>query len=207
MELTTTAAWINDFFAGFDQSISSVALSLHQSCDWLFSPLSILMHYLGKGGIALIILSLALMLFRRTRRAGTLMLLSIALGALITNLAIKPLVCRPRPYTYQDSVFYQLWQLSGCYTESDFSFPSGHTTAATACMLGLFLATDRRKSWPALLFAILMGLSRIYIGVHFPSDVLFGFVCGTIGAVCAYFLAKLIPEKFYELPLIKSRAK
>lgn len=198
MELSAFAAWLNTALAGFDHSVSSTSLSLHDNFSFILQPLSILMHYLGKGGIALIALSIILIFFPRTRKTGTAMLLALGIGALITNLALKPTVCRPRPYTYEDSVFYQLWQLSGGHTESDFSFPSGHTTAAFASMTALFLVTPRRKSWPALLFAVLMGLSRIYLGVHYPSDVLGGVVCGLAGAIAAYYLIRLIPQGFYE---------
>ena len=205
MELTAFAAWLNAAFAGFDNAISSAALSLQPSMDWLFQPLSLLMHYLGAGGAALIALSVVLMLFRRTRRVGTVMLLALGVGALITNLGLKPTVARPRPYLDEGSVFHQLWLLSGGHTESDFSFPSGHTTAATAAMVGLFLATPKSKSWPALIFALLMGFSRIYLGVHYPSDVLFGFVCGAVGAIAAYYIARPIPQVYYDFELFRKR--
>ena len=116
MELTAFAAWLNAAFAGFDNAISSAALSLQPSMDWLFRPLSLVMHYLGAGGAALIALSVVLMLFRRTRKAGTLMLLALGVGALITNLGLKPTVARPRPYTHDGSVYFQLWKYGGCCT-------------------------------------------------------------------------------------------
>ena len=205
MELTAFAAWLNAAFAGFDNAISSAALAMSYSMGWFLEPASELMHYLGKGGAALIALSVVLMLFRRTRRVGTMMLLALGVGALITNLGLKPTVARPRPYTHDGSVYFQLWKYGGCCTESDFSFPSGHTTAATAAMVGLFLATPKCKSWPALIFALLMGFSRIYLGVHYPSDVLFGFVCGAVGAVAAYYIAKPIPQVYYDFELFRKR--
>ena len=197
MEITAFAAWLNQSFAGIDAAVAGAVYGLF-SLDGIFTPLAGLFDILGKGGALLIALSLALMLFPRTRKAGTVMLLALGVGALITNLGLKPTVARPRPYTFEGSIFYEMWQLAGGHTESDFSFPSGHTTAATAAMVGLFLATPKKKSWPALLFALCMGISRIYLGVHFFSDVLAGFIAGGIGAVVSFYICKLIPKVYYD---------
>ena len=71
------------------------------------------------------------------------------------------------------------------------SFPSGHTTSATAAMVGLFLAAKQKKRlWPVLIFPFLMGFSRIYLMVHYTSDVLAGLVAGTLGAIAAYYITK-----------------
>jgi len=198
MELTAIAAWLNSSCAGLDAAVTGAVHGLYGLAGGFFTPLAHLFDLLGKGGALLIALSLALMLFPRTRRVGTVMLLALGVGALITNVALKPMVYRPRPYTFEGSIYHQVWLLVGQHTESDFSFPSGHTTAATAAMLGLFLSTNKRKSWPALLFALCMGISRLYLGVHYFTDVLGGFFAGAIGAVVAYFIVKLIPKVYFE---------
>ena len=79
-----------------------------------------------------ILLSIVLIFFRSTRRYGTAMLLGLAIGALITNICVKPLIARPRPYTWDGSVYQKFWIELGKHTESDKSFPSGHMTAAMA---------------------------------------------------------------------------
>jgi len=198
MELTAIAAWLNTACAGLDAAVTTAVAGLYDIAGGFFTPFSHFMDLMGKGGAILIALSLALILFPRTRRVGTVMLLALGIGALLTNVVFKPLVYRPRPYTHEGSVYYQLWSLVGQHTESDFSFPSGHTTAATAAMLGLFLSTKKKKSWPAIIFALAMGLSRIYLGVHYFTDVLGGFVAGSIGAVASFYLCKLIPRVYYE---------
>ena len=205
MELTAAAAWLNTAFADIDAAATEAVYGLYGIAGGILSPFSQLMDLLGKGGALLIAVSLALILFPRTRRVGTVMLLALGVGALITNLGLKPTVCRPRPYTMEGSIFQELWTLAGQHTESDFSFPSGHTTAATAAMVAIFLSCPKGKSWPALVFALLMGFSRIYLGVHFFSDVLAGFVCGTVGAIAAYFIVKIIPQKYftYEFTLMR----
>ncbi len=198
MELTAIAAWLNTSCAGLDAAVTGAVAQLYELAGGFFTPFAHFMDLMGKGGALLIAVSLALILFPRTRRVGTVMLLALGVGALLTNVVFKPLVYRPRPYTFEGSVYHQLWSMVGQHTESDFSFPSGHTTAATAAMLGIFFTCPRKKSWVALIFAFAMGLSRIYLGVHYFTDVLGGFVAGTIGAVAAFYIAKLIPKVYYD---------
>lgn len=72
----------------------------------------------------------------------------------------------------------------GKHTESDKSFPSGHMTAAMAASLAVFLRGNKKISWTALLFALAMGVSRIYLSVHYATDVLGGVITGSIGRLC-----------------------
>ena len=93
----------------------------------------------------------------------------------------------------------------GAHAESDKSFPSGHTTAAFSAMTAVFLVGNKRISWLAFLFGILMGISRIYLGVHYPSDVLGGILVGLIAGSVAVFIISRLPVKFYEKELFKGR--
>ena len=101
-----------------------------------------------------------------------------ALGMVVTNLTIKPLVSRPRPWLVVEG-------LGHIVEENDpNSFPSGHTCAAFAAgMIWLRTLPWRWGRIAAVVLAVLMGLSRLYVGVHYPSDVLAGAV---IGALCAW---------------------
>ena len=174
MQLTALALWLNTAFAGFDEAVATAIHQLYVAAGWFFTPFLSFVSLLGKGGIFLILLSIALMLFRKTRRYGTTMLLALAIGALVTNVCFKPLVARPRPYTHDGSIFQQYWEMLGKHTESDKSFPSGHMTAAMAASLAVFLRGNKKVSWTALLFALAMGVSRIYLSVHYATDVLGG---------------------------------
>lgn len=207
MELTAAAAWLNEAFSAMDQSITSAVHGLYDAAGWFFSPFFQLVSLLGKGGIFLILLSLALIFFKQTRRFGTAMLLGVTIGALFTNLFIKIVVARPRPYADENGFFYPLWQLMGSFTESDKSFPSGHTTAAFATMVPVFLLGRKRWSWLALVFGVLMGLSRIYLVVHYPSDVLSGLVVGSIAGVIGTLIAQnAIPKRWYYLDFLKRKS-
>jgi len=206
MEMSAAAIWLNTFFAAFDWNITSAIHKLYEIGGAFFSPFFDFISFLGKDGIILIVLSILLMFFKPTRRYGTAMLIGLAVGALITNCVLKVLIARARPYADQSGPYYQLWQLVGQRTESDKSFPSGHTTAAFASMTALFLTGDRRISWTAFIFAFLMAVSRIYLVVHYPSDVLAGIIVGIIGGVVGYILVvRVIPEAFFEKRLGRSR--
>lgn len=203
MEMTAAAAWLNTTFANFDQSITTAVHRLYESCgSWMTSVME-LISLLGKGGIALIVLSLVLLVIRKTRRFGTAMILGLAIGAVVVNLWLKVVIARPRPYADINGFYYPLWQMMGSHTESDYSFPSGHTNAAFACMVPAFLLGKKSWSWLCLLFAFLMGVSRIYLVVHYPSDVLGGLIMGTLAGLLGVLIMRHLPEKWYSWSLKK----
>jgi len=148
--------------------------------DWL-NPIMMFYTTLGNGGLIFIAAAVLLLFFRRTRRAGAAAGVAMILGLLFTNLIIKPLVARPRPWVVMEG-----WQALVISSDMN-SFPSGHTTAAFAFAMAICAVLP--KKWAkaaALIAAALMGFSRLYVGVHFPTDVLAGAVigtaCGLIGA-------------------------
>lgn len=205
MELTASAAWLNSAFASFDESITLAVHNLYEIGGGFFTPFFEFISFFGKGGIMLILLALALICVKKTRRFGTAMLLGLAVGALFTNVFLKVAIARPRPYADESSIFHQLWLLVGQNVESDKSFPSGHTTAAFASMTAVFLVGDKRISWTAFIFAFLMGLSRIYLCVHYPSDVLGGIIVGVLGGVIGTLIAYKIPAVWYEKDFYKRK--
>ena len=206
MEISASAAWINQAFSGFDESVTTAVHSLYDVAGAFFTPFFEGVSYLGKGGIFLILLSLALLLCRPTRRFGTAMLLGLTIGFAITNLFLKVFIARPRPYVDENSIFHEFWLLVGQNVESDKSFPSGHTTAAFACMTPAFILGKPRVKILTLLFAALMGLARIYLCVHFPSDVLGGMIVGIFAGCVAVLIASKLPRAWYAWDLQKKKA-
>ena len=192
MTMTAGAAWLNSTFAAFDESITLAVHQLYESCGNWMTPVMDFISLLGKGGIFLIVLSIILLINRPTRRYGTAMIIGLALGALVVNVWLKVVIARPRPYADPNGVYYPLWQMLGSHTESDFSFPSGHTNAAFAAMVPLFLLGNKKISWLALVFAFLMGISRIYLVVHYPSDVIGGMITGTLAGIIGTLITTLI---------------
>ncbi len=130
-----------------------------------------LITVLGNGG-ALWIISAALLLVRpKTRHLGAAMALSLALEALLCNGLLKPLAARPRPFMTDPSVTLLI------SPPGEFSFPSGHTGASFAAAASLYF--EKSRLWrPASVLAVLIGFSRLYLFVHYPSDVLAGAVLG-----------------------------
>ena len=207
MTMTAAAAWLNTTFASFDESITLAVHKLYESCGSWMTPIMEFISLLGKGGIALILFSLILMLIRRTRRYGNAMLIGLAVGAIAVNLWLKVVIARPRPYADVNGIYYPLWQMLGSHIESDYSFPSGHTNAAFASMVPLFILGNKRWSWLALLFAFLMGVSRIFLVVHYPSDVLGGIITGTIAGLLGVLIAKFLPESWYNWDIRKNASR
>jgi undecaprenyl-diphosphatase len=205
MTETASALWINSTFAGFDAAITTAIHHLYEIGGGFFTPFFEFISLLGKGGAFLILLSLLLTFYRPTRRFGTAMCLGLALGALVTNCCLKVLIARARPYADESSIYYQFWQLVGMHTESDKSFPSGHTTAAFGACVSVFLIGKKRISWTALLFGLAMAVARIYLCVHYPSDVLAGFLVGTLAGCCAVIIASHLPAKWYEMDFTKQK--
>lgn len=204
MELTAVAEWLNTSFSGFDHAILSVlhelALLTNGNLNWLFKFISLF----AEKGLFLILLSIFLMLFKKTRKFGICMFGAIGAGAILTNFILKDMVARPRPYMSGILEYKDWWQYAGMVTESDFSFPSGHTTAMTAAMMSLvYIAKTKKKYW-CILFIFLMGISRNYLMVHYPTDVIGGMISGLIGATIAYFITLLIYkiiEKYKDVKL------
>ena len=207
MELTAAALWLNTAMAGFDQSVTLAVHKLYEIGGAFFTPLMELISLMGKGGIFLIILSLILALIKKTRRYGTAMCLGLAIGAIFVNLFLKVVIARSRPYADINGFFYPLWVMLGQHVESDMSFPSGHTNAAFAAMIPLFILGDKRVSWWALVFGVLMGISRIYLVVHYPTDVLGGIITGTIAGILGTLIAVNLPKKWYRWDLFKKKAR
>ncbi|MCD7948552.1 MAG: phosphatase PAP2 family protein [Oscillospiraceae bacterium] len=138
---------------------------------------------LGHVGALFLVLSVLLLCFRRTRKAGMLGIVAIGVGALITNVTLKPLIARARPWVSFEEIVPLV-------TEDDpNTFPSGHTCAAFA-MAGTWLwAQDIRKlKILGFVLACVMGFSRLYVGVHYLSDVLVGCAVGLFAAWLVYLI-------------------
>jgi len=160
-----------EIIAGWD---AEVLLWIQESVrNDLFTPLLIFYTHLGDSGMLWITMGGVLLVFPRTRNIGIMTLASLFLGAMCTNVVLKHLVGRIRPY-------YVVEGLVALVTSGDpNSFPSGHTCAAFA-VAGIWMHCLPQK-WSkgaSLACAVLMGCSRLYVGVHFPSDVLAGALVG-----------------------------
>lgn len=143
---------------------------------------------LSNTGIFWIILAVILLFFKKTRRAGMTMGLALIFGLLLCNLTLKPLTARIRPYIFDPSI--QL--IVG--PESEFSFPSGHTISAFEGAVGLWIH-HRKAGWACIVLAALIGFSRLYLMVHYPTDVIAGMLLGIVLAFIASWCINRVIEK------------
>lgn len=147
----------------------------------------------GDGGMIWILLAVVLLVYPKTRKAGLAVALALVLDLLICNGIIKPLVARPRPYDINAGVDLLISRPWG------FSFPSGHTAAAFAAATALCFQKNKLRI-PALILAFLIGFSRLYLYVHFPTDILGGIVLGVIlGASASFLTNKIVAAKGFNM--------
>jgi undecaprenyl-diphosphatase len=142
----------------------------HLQCELLDRVMPVI-SALANDGIFWILLAVVLLCFSRTRRTGLSMGIAMLLGLLIGNLVLKNLIGRIRPYDLDPSVVLLIDRLS------DFAFPSGHTLASFEAATALTVR-HRRAGIAALVLAALIAFSRLYLFVHYPTDVLAGAALG-----------------------------
>ena len=189
------AQWLDTAFYGFDRAVFIAMHDLAFSAGAFFTPLFRFITFLGEKGWAFLALAVILLLFKNTRKVGIAMLLAIACGSLITNVTLKNLVNRARPFRTSEE-YKAFWEFASGVVVGESSFPSGHTTTAMASMTALFLTCNKKWSWVGFLFAVLMGVTRLYFVVHYATDVIGGLIAGAIGGVCGYYLMKLLYKVF-----------
>jgi len=161
----------------------------HFRCSFLDTVVPPITH-LAEAGIFWIILAIVLLCFKKTRIAGATMGLALIFGLLIGNVTLKPLIARIRPYDINPDVLLLVERLS------DFSFPSGHTLASFEGA-GVLMITHRKTfGYPALVLAILIALSRLYLYVHYPTDVIAGALLGLLFAYIAHRIVTYLIIRF-----------
>lgn len=142
----------------------------------------------GNAGWFFIALGMILLFFKKTRRTGLHILLALLFSLIFCNLILKGMVARDRPSWLVPEVELLI------ANPKDFSFPSGHTSAAMAAATSIFLY-DKKYGFAAYLFACCIAFSRMYLFVHYPTDVLGGAVTGIISAFLAAMLLKWFDNK------------
>ena len=151
--------------------------------------------HLGDSGFVWLALTALLLAFRRTRGAGWVLAAALLFDAVLCNILLKPMVGRIRPCDVLTEVELLIPR------PEDFSFPSGHTAASFASVTALWLAGKKRWAMAALPLAVLIAFSRMYLCVHFPTDILGGAVLGT---ACGWLGAWAI-KKLEENKMVRSR--
>lgn len=145
---------------------------------------------LGDGGIIWIMLSVILLLFPRTRKSGVILAAALCIEVILCNGILKNLFARTRPCDVNTSVQLLISR------PHDFSFPSGHTAASFAAAAALYFAKEKKLWKPALVLAVLIAFSRMYLYVHYPTDILGGIAVGILSA----YVGKQIVQWLWRKP-------
>lgn len=140
---------------------------------------------LGDAGLIWIILSIGLIIPKKTRKIGFVMIIALILNGIICNIILKPMLARIRPFDVNTAIKLLINKLR------DFSFPSGHTSASFTAASVLFFRKSKLFV-PSLVLAFLISFSRLYLYVHYPSDVLAGLV---LGVLCGYIGHRAVASK------------
>ncbi len=137
-------------------------------CDLFFKCIT----HLGDAGIFWILLTVVLLCFRQTRRAGIYSACALIGSLVVNNLILKNLAGRIRPYEVVEGL--------QCIVAPavDASFPSGHTGASFASAVSIFRQLPGKYAVFLIVLASLIAFSRLYVGIHYPTDVLGGLVTG-----------------------------
>lgn len=135
--------------------------------------------HLGDAGIFWILLTLVLLCFKKTRKAGFFSAGALAGSVLLNNVILKNAIGRIRPYELIPELKLIIARAK------DASFPSGHTAASFASCIAIVPNVKKRYGIPLIIMACLIAFSRVYVGIHYPSDILGGFLSGLFLGIMA----------------------
>ena len=203
-----------EFF--LQEFIVNIDVAIYQFVDSIMNPvLNVIMTFIthlgDTPGIIWFILGLGLLIPRKTRKLGILLFAGLAFASVINNLCLKEIIERPRPYNLDPEV----WKNAGyeyiwpnLIKKSDsWSFPSGHTSTSIGAGFALLLGCKKKElgiGIPAFIISLLIGFSRIYVHVHYPTDVIVGAIIGLLSGLAMYLVfTKLVFPKV--VPAIENK--
>lgn len=169
------------------QTITNIDLRLlnwiheHLACSFL-DFLMPKITFLGNGGLIWIAAAIIMISFKKYRKIGIMIGTGLSAGVIIGNILLKNLIARERPCWINETVQMLI------STPQDYSFPSGHTLSSFVAAT-IIMHSDRRMGIAAYVFASIIAFSRLYLYVHFPTDILAGALLGIIIGliVCKFF--------------------
>lgn len=155
--------------------------------------------FLGSGGTIWILAAIFLICFKKSRKTGIAVMLSLLIGLLLSTLLLKGIVARERPFNLPEGLLSSGELLIGV-PSGRYSFPSGHAVSSFAAAAVIFMY-NKKIGIPAIILAALIAFSRLYLYVHFPTDVLAGAVLGICFAIFSVFTVNKIGDKTNERKL------
>ncbi len=154
------------------------------SSPWLDKFMTFITH-LSDGGAIWIIAAIIMLIIPKYRRYGVILSAVLILGAILNSLLLKPIIDRARPFEDLENIILLITP------PADASFPSGHTLVSFSSAI-VILNADKKAGIAALILAVLTAFSRMYLYVHFPTDILAGAFLGTVISVSCIFVSNKI---------------
>lgn len=210
----------SDIFINIDTSVYQFIESFTSPA--LTGVMKFITHLGDTPGIIWFVLGICLLIPKKTRKLGVLMFAGLAVSSVINNLMLKELLDRPRPFLFAEN-FPEFWEkvgyeYPGCLIElsesqlagKSPSFPSGHTSTSIGAAFALLLGCRKKYlaiGIPAFILSLAIGFSRIYVHIHYPTDVFFGVIVGIVAGIIVYFGYKLVYRLIFDkiIPAIKGK--
>lgn len=170
-----------DYITQFDFSILDL-IQYYLRSEFM-DNLMVFLSHIGEGGLIWFLIAIPMLFFKKTRVCAVVMILSMGVTLLLGEFLIKNLVGRVRPCNINTEIEMLIKR------PSSFSFPSGHTSSSFAAATTIF-QWNKKYGVIALVLAVLIGFSRLYNYVHFPTDVLAGMLFGIFVSLLTYHLVK-----------------
>lgn len=167
----------------------SILYALQEIHNPILDKIMLFITSLGDDGLFWIAIGVICLVFKKHRKMGLQLLISMLCTFILGNLIIKNLVARPRPCDIDTAVTLLLSRPHG------HSFPSGHSINSMVAAVALFL-NNKKIGIPAVIIATLIGFSRMYLFVHFPTDVLAGFAIAILVAIGVDYAFRQAQIKF-----------
>ena len=186
-------SFILESISSFDHSVLKAVNSTMRS--GFFDSIMPYITKLGDDGIFWIALALILLIPKKSRRTGAAMGVAMLIGLIIGNGLLKNIIARPRPFDISDTVVPRNSLLIDPPT--DYSFPSGHTLASFEAATALY-KDHTLYGFAAFVLALLIAFSRIYLQVHYPSDVLGGAILGFLFGLLGSTIVRAFCDKWAE---------
>ena len=170
----------------------SILLWIQENLRGALDGFWVFITHLGDGGYLWIAIGIALLFFKKTRPVGISVLLALLINLFITNIGLKNIIARPRPFNVNPELITLIKH------PSSFSFPSGHTSGSLTAAMVLYHLMPKKIGVPAVVLATMIAFSRMYVGVHYPTDVLGGIAVAMVASTVAIVIVRFAKEKLWQ---------